>query len=231
MKDDEPRILILETSCSVGQVALARGSEVLGMRRLDEARRHARDLIPALAELLKDEGWKARDLDAIFVSRGPGSYTGLRVGIMTAKTLTYATGCVLLGIDTFQAIALQAPPQALQVDVIVDAQKDKVYVQRFVRSDPQQPGQAHAAVAIQAFSRWLETLEKDGWISGPGIKGKEEQLQGRLLVDPGRREPDVESIFRVGLERWNRGEKDDVYTLEPLYLRPSAAEEQWRGSV
>jgi tRNA threonylcarbamoyladenosine biosynthesis protein TsaB len=228
---DKARILILETSCSVGQVALAQGSEVLAMRRLDEARRHARDLIPALAELLKDQSWKARDLDAVFVSRGPGSYTGLRVGIMTAKTLAYATGCVLLGIDAFEAIALQAPPLALQVDVIADAQKDKVYAQRFVRGDVQQPWQTHAAVAIQAFSRWLETLEKDGWISGPGIKGKEEQLEGRLLVDSGHREPHVESILQVGLELSKRGEMDDVYTLEPLYLRPSAAEEQWRGGV
>lgn len=225
----EPRLLILETSCSVGQVALAQGTKVLDVRRLDEARRHARDLIPNLAELLQVQGWKARDLDAILVSRGPGSYTGLRVGIMTAKTLAYATGCALLGIETFAAIARQAPPEARQVDVIGDAQKDKIYVQRFVRGNMLEPWQAHAAVAIQALSAWQETLAKDAWTSGPGIKGKEEQLQGRLLVEPLCRDPQVDSILHIGLERWQRGEKDDIYTLEPLYLRPSAAEEQWRG--
>src|SRR5207253_4227955 len=92
----QPRVLILETSVRTGQVALAHGEELLGVLRLDEARRHARDLAPALAELLAQQGWKARELDAVFVSRGPGSYTGLRVGIMSAKTLSYATGCALL---------------------------------------------------------------------------------------------------------------------------------------
>src|SRR5580692_6112914 len=98
-----PRLLILETSGRVGQVAVAHGDVLLGTRRLDEARRHARDLAPQVAELLKEQGWTARELDAVIVSRGPGSYTGLRIGIMSAKTLAYAVGCTLLGIDTFAA--------------------------------------------------------------------------------------------------------------------------------
>src|SRR5688500_13907519 len=105
----EVRFAILDTSQRVGWVALARGERVLASRRLDEARRHARDLAPALAELLAEQGWKARALEGVIVSRGPGSYTGLRVGLMSAKTLAYAAGCPLLAIDTFAAIALQTP--------------------------------------------------------------------------------------------------------------------------
>src|SRR5262245_29331387 len=105
----EPRFLILETSGRVGQVALARGAMLLRGRRLDAARRHARGLAPAVAELLQDEGWRPRDLDAVLVSRGPGSYTGLRVGVMSAKALAYATGCRLLAVETFAAITRQSP--------------------------------------------------------------------------------------------------------------------------
>ena len=224
--NDNTRLLVLETSCSTGQVALARGNTILAVCRLDEARRHARDLIPALAELLQAQNWKARDLDAVFVSRGPGSYTGLRIGIMTAKTLAYATGCALVGVDTFSAIALQAPRQALQIDVIADAQKDKVYVQRFHRSRAKEDCAAQGPLAIQAFADWLGTVAQSGWISGPGIRGNEERLAGRFLVDAVSREPRAESILRLGLERWQRGETDDINALEPLYLRPSAAEEQ-----
>ena len=79
---------------------------------LDESRRHARDLAPAVRDLLAEQGWPARSLEAVIVSRGPGSYTGLRVGIMSAKTLAYATGCALLAVDTFAVIARQAPPEA-----------------------------------------------------------------------------------------------------------------------
>ncbi len=107
----EPRLLVIDTSHRVGVVALAAGDRLLGERRLDEARRHARDLVPAIRDLLAEVHWKARELDAVFVSRGPGSYTGLRVGIMSAKTLAYASGCTLLGLETFAAIARQCRPR------------------------------------------------------------------------------------------------------------------------
>src|SRR5262245_8574874 len=96
-----PRLLILETSGRRGLVAVALGGAVREARRLDDARRNAvaRDLAPTVAELLRGQGWKAVDLDAVLVSVGPGSYTGLRVGIMSAKALAYATRCGLVGID------------------------------------------------------------------------------------------------------------------------------------
>src|SRR6516225_3465310 len=75
MTASEPRFLSLETSGRVGQVALAEGDQVRGVRRLDEARRHARDLAPAVKDLLDRQGWRPRDLQAVIVSRGPGSYT------------------------------------------------------------------------------------------------------------------------------------------------------------
>ena len=103
------KLLIVETSGRGGFVALAEGTALREMRRLDEAKRHARDLAPATAELFGAQGWKARDLNGVVVSLGPGSYTGLRVGVMSAKTLAYATGCALIGVETFAVVAAQAP--------------------------------------------------------------------------------------------------------------------------
>src|SRR4051812_44527958 len=103
------RFLILETAHHLGWVALANGARIVGTRRLEESRRHARDLVPLIRELLSEQSWRARDLGAVIVGRGPGSYTGLRVGLISAKTLAYATGCALLGVDTFAAIARQNP--------------------------------------------------------------------------------------------------------------------------
>src|SRR5205085_2940336 len=81
----------------------------------------------AAAERLGLAGWHPREIQACFVGTGPGSYTGLRVGIMAAKAFAYATGCALLGADTFATIAGQAPAEALRLDVIADAQQDRVY--------------------------------------------------------------------------------------------------------
>src|SRR4051812_2892631 len=127
----EPRLLVIETSGKSGHVALAVGDRLIASRRIDEARRQARDLAPFTGGLLRAQGWTPRDLGAVIVSRGPGSYTGLRVGVMSAKSLAFATGCKLLAIETFAAVALQSGGNVLTVDVLADAQQEKVYVQRF----------------------------------------------------------------------------------------------------
>src|SRR5690242_12220662 len=127
----EPRLLILETSGRAGFVAVAEGPRLMYDRRLDETRRHARDLAPAAADLLQRAGWRPRDVQAVIVGKGPGSYTGLRVGIMAAKAFAYATGCALVGVETFGAIARQAPSEALRLDVVADAQQGRAYWQRF----------------------------------------------------------------------------------------------------
>src|ERR1700722_1395457 len=157
----------METSGRKGLVALAEGPCLLVSRALDETRRHARDLAPAVAELLRAQGWKASALAAVIVGRGPGSYTGLRVGLMSAKTLAYATGCALLGIDTFAAVAAQSPPGCPHVDVLADAQKDLVYVQSY--SLLGEAWQAVNPLRIQPFAEWLIQRRHDAWVSGPGL--------------------------------------------------------------
>jgi tRNA threonylcarbamoyladenosine biosynthesis protein TsaB len=221
----EPRLLIIETSSQAGQVALAAGERLLGVRHLDEARRHARDLTPAVRDLLVEQGWKPRDLHGVVVSRGPGSYTGLRVGIMSAKALAYATGCALLAIDTFAAIAGQAPPEALTLHVLADAQQDKIYVQPFRRAGAGAELMALGPLAIQPIDDWLPA---GAWVSGPGLRKYEGLLPASVsLVEVNRREPQTESLLQLGLARYQRGERDDLWAVEPLYLRPSSAEEQW----
>ena len=174
------------------------------------------------------EGWRASDLQGVVVSRGPGSYTGLRVGLMSAKALAYATGCALLAIDTFAAIAWQAPPEARYLDVLADAQQEKVYLQRFQREGASGIPRSVSSLSIQPFAAFLEGHEAEAWATGPGLREKEERLpEGWQLVsadqwDPRRR---ACSPWRP---RWQKGEQDDFWSVEPLYLRPSAAEEQWR---
>jgi tRNA threonylcarbamoyladenosine biosynthesis protein TsaB len=223
-----PRLLILETSCRAGLVAVAEGECLLGERPLDEARRHARDLAPAVRDLLAARGWKAGDLDAVLVSRGPGSYTGLRVGLMSAKALAYATGCAMLALDTFAAVALQAPAEAPAIDVVADAQKDNVYLQKFQRGVPGEVPAPAGPLRIVPVADWLAALAEGSWVTGPGLARHETRLPpSARAVEAALREPRPASLLRLGLARWARGERDDPVAVEPLYLRPSSAEEQW----
>lgn len=223
-----PRLLIVETSGRMGWVALALGDELRGVRQLDEARRHTRDLAPATASLLAEQGWRPRDLQAVLVSRGPGSYTGLRVGLMSAKTFSYAAGCALIAVDTFAALALQTPPSVSRVDVLADAQQDKVYVQSFLRSAAE--WRESSSLAIRSIADWLIAREASASVTGPGLHKWAERLPAELpQLEASLWDPQPLSLLRIGLARYLVGERDDPWTLEPLYLRPSSAEEQWRA--
>jgi tRNA threonylcarbamoyladenosine biosynthesis protein TsaB len=227
MSDPSPRIVVLETSGRVALVAVAEGDQVRAERRLDETRRHARDLVPAMAELLNQQGWKARDLSAVIISLGPGSYTGLRVGVISAKTLAFATGCALIGIDTFAAIARQSPDVCAHVDVIADAQKDLVYVQSFLRAGD--GWRAENELRIEPFVHWLAQRRPDAWVSGPGLAKRRTNLPQQIrCVEESMWHPTIKSMLILGLARYRAGQRDVVFALEPLYLRASSAEEQWR---
>jgi tRNA threonylcarbamoyladenosine biosynthesis protein TsaB len=226
----ELRLLILETSGRVGQVAVAEGDMPRAVRRLDEARRHARDLAPAVRDLLAAHGWRPGDVNAVVVSIGPGSYTGLRVGVMSAKAFAYATGCALVAVETFAAVAAQAPAEAERLDVLADAQQGKVYVQGFARAAPAELPRPVTPLRIEPFADWLARREPAAWVTGPGVRGQEQRLPADArVVDPALRGPQTESLLRLGLARYRAGVRDDVWAVEPLYLRPSSAEETWRG--
>lgn len=219
------RTLLLETSGRAGIVAVAVGERVVAERHLAESRRQARDLAPFVADLLREQGWTPRNLGAIIVSLGPGSYTGLRVGAISAKVLAHVTGCALLGIPTFAAVALQAP-LAPRVEVLADAQKDKVYVQAFARTEAGVTPLEE--LRIVTWDAWAATCPAGALVTGPGaVKYPDRLPAGVTLLDAAVREPHPASLLRLALARLERGERDDPFALEPIYLRPSSAEEQW----
>lgn len=225
IRSDSPRLLLLDTSGKVGRVALAQDDELGEVRTLDESRRHVRDLAPTISALCAARNWKVRDLEAVIISIGPGSYTGLRVGIMSAKTLAFAAGCVVLGLETFAIVARQARPEARQIDVLADAQQQNLYVQRWRRMEM---GWESDPLRIAPARDWLAKLKPDVWVTGPGLRLHEASIpEANPMVAVERREPQPRTMLELGMERWRRGDADDFWTLEPLYLRPSNAEENW----
>jgi tRNA threonylcarbamoyladenosine biosynthesis protein TsaB len=221
--------LILETSGRVGKVGLARGGAVVRSADLDDTRRHARDLAAAVDALLKAASLKPADLTGVMVGRGPGSYTGLRVGIISAKALAYATGCKLVAVDTFAAIAAQAPAEARTAVVVADALQDHVYVQRFDRTaDGWVPPRALSIEPASILNNLPSVPEAAGsWcVTGPGVKVYAERIPAVCPVVPeADREPRAESVFAVG-SRVAPLTREELFALEPLYLRGSSAEEK-----
>ncbi len=102
------RILALETSGKSGAVAAADGEKLLLTLELAATHQSARSLAPAIQRLLGAVRWQAADIELIALTLGPGSFTGLRVGVATAKVLAYATGAAVIGVNALEVIAAQA---------------------------------------------------------------------------------------------------------------------------
>ncbi len=219
------RWLLLETSGRGGRVGLAVGASVTRAVSLDPARRHNRDLAPTVAGLLRAEGVTANDLTGVMVSVGPGSYTGLRVGVMSAKALAYATGCRLVAVPTFAAIAEQSPAEAEVVEVIADALQGQIYVQRFRRTS-EIGWTSIEELHIEAAGPRLEKLTEGVWVSGPGVELFESSIATVVQrVELAQRLPGLDALYSAG-RRLPALTTDEVLRLEPLYLRGSSAEEK-----
>ncbi len=216
------RWLLLETSSRVGEVGVAEGGRLIASARLDAGRHHARDLTPTIAHLLDRAGWRPADVSAVAVSVGPGSYTGLRIGVITAKAFAYANGCRVAAAPTFHIIARQTNGPGLELEVVADALKGKVYAQSFSRATELADWRPVDDLAIVLSTDWRSRLRARTLVSGPGI-GSVGAVP--TIVSEDRREPRVESLYALAVT--GAYDHSDIFSLEPLYLRPSSAEEQW----
>lgn len=125
-------ILLLETATSSCSVALTENGKIIAVKEANEQNIHASHITLFIEELMKSTGKKYSDLKAVAVSKGPGSYTGLRIGVSTAKGLCYALDIPLLGIDTIEAMAygLLSQQDIQESDLIIpmiDARRMEVY--------------------------------------------------------------------------------------------------------
>ena len=220
------RILALETSGTLGSVAVLENGVLLGQTDLLPPRRSAQTLIPAVAELLAAVGWKPADVELVAVTQGPGSFTGLRVGVTAAKTLAYAVGAEVLGVDTLGVVALQVPPDAKLVCAVLDAQREQLYSATFHRAAGGELAVARATHIVDA-DRWLAELTAGATITGPGLSRLADRLPGHVNIAPPECwSPQATAVGQVAWRDYLAGRRDNLWKLAPNYFRTSAAEEK-----
>lgn len=216
--------LAIETSGNAGSIALLEDLETLAEVELTASgRRHARTLVPEIGQLLRQHGLTPQQINLLAVSLGPGSFTGLRVGIVCAKTFAYAVGCPLIGVDTFLAVAV-SQQETERVWVIDDALRGDVCAGEYVL----QNGRWETCLVPQLVSAesWREQLDPAVPVTGPGVARFSDLLAHHRLINAAHRTPRAEFVARLGVELFQTGRTDDPWTLEPFYMRRSAAEEK-----
>jgi tRNA threonylcarbamoyladenosine biosynthesis protein TsaB len=231
-------VLGIETSGLDGSVALVRDDVCLDERALNQVgRRHAQSLVLEIGELLQAQSLTPRDVELIAVSRGPGSFTGLRVGMTCAKTFAYATGCQFISVDTFAAIAENSPQEIHRLTVIEDAQREDLFVGEYVR-DESGRWQLVSPIRIVPVNEFLQARTERDIVIGPGLKKR--SMSGITSIGPvgtdiSRPRASIIAILGKRASQQSSGDESsidrDFWRVSPFYLRLSAAEEKRIASV
>lgn len=219
-------VLGIETSGRSGSIAVVADQVLLGQVELSATgRRHARTLVPELGQLLVDLGTPLPSLQGIAVSIGPGSFTGLRVGVVCAKTLAYALQKPFIAVDTFLSIANAAEAFEGTLWVIDDALRGDVYAGEY-QSCGCGEWQCVSSPTLLSLEDFRKHIAEGAKISGPGASLLQEELADFAFINAEQRNPQAEQIARIGERKFNSGEVSDFWTVEPHYIRRSAAEEK-----
>ncbi len=221
--------LALETTDPIGSVALFHKGACIERRWLPQDRRSAQTLAPAIRDLLREFGVRPNEIELVGVSIGPGSFTGVRIGLVTAKTFAYAVGAAIIGIDTLEAVAVGLPSDISRVAVMADAQRGDIVGKLFERQE-NGTWRAGAACRPRKPLDWLRTLPaSDGLVvAGPGASRFRETLAEhgyRPVPDPLCR-PNACAVGHLAWTQYESGRRDDFWKLMPQYFRPSYAEEK-----
>ena len=214
------RILLLETSTAVLSVALAEDGAVVARRRCEEPRMQASLTAPLVKEVLEEARLGVRDCDAICVSKGPGSYTGLRVGVSTAKGLAFGAGLPLIAIGTLDILAAGAQEKEGLIVPMIDARRMEVYTAVFSPEGQQLSPVEAKIIDAQSFAEELA--------AGPVLFTGDGALKCReVLHHPNARFreawPEAEAMAGLAQKAWDQKRFEDLAYFEPYYLKDFVA--------
>ncbi|MCP4170680.1 MAG: tRNA (adenosine(37)-N6)-threonylcarbamoyltransferase complex dimerization subunit type 1 TsaB [Fuerstiella sp.] len=222
-------ILAVDTSGFEGSIAVSDDRCVLAERSLiAEGRRHAQTLVLQVDAILKALHLAPCDMDAVAVSVGPGSFTGLRVGVVFAKTFAWANSASLVAVDTLRAVAQQAAGDVSKIAVISDAQRSEVFVNEYTWDALSEAFLADGAVRIETIQAAVgQIVERGLHVTGPGLAKFAGQFSdASMLMNSSLWIPGAAAVAQIGSLMLADSQLADPNTLEPLYIRRSYAEEK-----
>ncbi|MBI4847453.1 MAG: tRNA (adenosine(37)-N6)-threonylcarbamoyltransferase complex dimerization subunit type 1 TsaB [Nitrospirae bacterium] len=227
------KILAIETATVAGSIAiLDDNTGLIAEIRVDVKVVHAERLMPSIQWLMNAAGVSINEIDAFAVSIGPGSFTGLRIGLSTAKGFAYATGKPLVPVPTLDAFARTLPFCSYTICPMLDARRNEVYAGLY-RWDGGICGKVLPETAISP----AELLQQ---INGPTVfMGEGAKIYKGLILDSvkefavfapaSRMSPSASTVAEIAVEKLKEGTTADPVSLAPFYIRKSEAELRWKG--
>ena len=220
-------LLALETATTVCSVALLQDGEVIVDLTLDRPRSHAENLVPMIDDALRYGRIQASDVDAVAVSSGPGSYTGLRIGVSTAKGFAAAIDADLISVPSLKALAfgLIGVEPSDRIAAALDARRDEAYVSAYrVGADGDlQSDRETAAVRRTEIESWLGDKGEPVWLVGEGWAKMTDALRSLRYRYVREVKPAARNVALLGYQTLESGHVEDLVTFEPYYLKEFVA--------
>lgn len=225
-------VLAIDTATQVSSVAVASEGRLLSELTMQGKLTHSETLMPHIEQVLKMAAVDKSQLTGIAVSNGPGSFTGLRIGLAAAKAMSYVLGIPLVGVSTLKSLAYGVPVSGLRIMSLLDAQKGNAYVESYRWENGRL--QVVKPVTVAKISTVIETcrsLDEQVFLTGDAVHKK---IQGKMELPDNVQiaplhliMPRAAATAMLGMERLADGQADNVMDLEPVYIRRSEAEVLW----
>jgi tRNA threonylcarbamoyladenosine biosynthesis protein TsaB len=220
-------ILALDTSTSRGSLALLKNQRLQAEFTLDSSTSYLNRLLAHIDFLLQETGNTIQEVDLIAVSRGPGNFTGLRLGLSTAKGLALAVGCPVVAVNTLDVLAANFPFADLPVCPVIDAKKNQVYAAFY--GSRLTGGRLLSDYLLISPDVLAGYIQEPTILTGPGLErygSLFQEVLGDLAVLPPPEFRHVRAgvLARLGLQQSAADKIPDLDKLTPFYLRPADAE-------
>ena len=225
-------ILAIDTATMVSSVAVANKDRLLAEMTVQTRLTHSETLLPHVEQALKLAGVEKAALEGVAVSLGPGSFTGLRIGLAAAKAIAYGLDIPIFGIPTTEALAWHYPVPGVAVVPFIDAQKGNVYSAVYQWQDD--GFEEISPVQVYTMEEALELCGAQpvhvlavGDMAVKRLAGREDLPSNVQVPPPHVVMPRAANVAMAGLKRLAAGQEDSVMNLEPVYIRRSEAEVLW----
>lgn len=219
-------LLAVETSGFEASIALWGNDGLQETRHLSkEGRRHAQTLVLSVDELLKAHDLKPADIDVVAASVGPGSFTGLRVGVVFAKTFAWANSAKLVAVDTLHALAQRLPSPDQAIAAVSDAQRQEVFFNRFEFVEGERTCRPLAETTIVPVADIVADNDANLLWTGPGVDRFADAFSNAKVADEEFRNPSAETVAVLAAQMATAENFANPDLLEPIYIRRSYAEE------
>jgi tRNA threonylcarbamoyladenosine biosynthesis protein TsaB len=230
-----PNILAIETSSRSGSIALATGPALRVEEPLPPDQRHAAELMPAIDRLTREAGWKPADIHHLYLSIGPGSFTGLRIAVALARSLAHALGTKIVAVPSLDVIAENAPADFPVVVPLLDAKRGQVFTALYTRTPTGTLSRAtdqHLTTPAAILEQALAAAPRGASIAVLGEGLDHHQLPAgnpRLVQLPKTLwPPRAATVHSLGYVLAQLHAFTDPATLLPTYIRLPEAEEVYR---